>query len=88
MQSDGGEIDAQLPQGEHHEQHDQIDEQVDADQQACQNDGDEDDGRANGLWHVPPRLLVDGVDGLGFLFVLLLMPSHVLPCGTVRRFLI
>ena len=48
MQSHSGEIDAQLPQGKHHEKHDQIDEQVDADQQACQNEDDEDRSRGDG----------------------------------------
>ena len=77
VQSHSGEIDAQLPQGKHHEKHDQIDEQVDADQQACQNEDDEDRSRGDGLRHVTARLLVDGVDGLfGFLFVLFLMFHH------------
>ena len=41
MKSRSGEIDAQLPKGKHHEQHNQIDEQVNADQQTRQDEDDE-----------------------------------------------
>ena len=86
MKSRSGEIDAQLPKGKHHEQHNQIDEQVNADQQTRQDEDDEHRPCGDGLRHITPRLLVDGVDGLfGFFFELFLMFHHV-PCLAVRRF--
>ena len=77
MQSGGGKIDAQLPQGKQHEQHDKIDEQVYADQQAGQNKYDQYGRGGDGLRHIAPGSLIDGVDGLfGFLLALFLMLHH------------